>query len=98
MRICCSVAVARKVFCRCNHTSALRALRKRRSKASYISWIFAVGTYIDHRIRGVVIYINNWSEDVLNSQGSSLTSGDFTLPAAVFRIASRADRHVPLAV
>ncbi len=95
MRIDCGVAVSRKVFRSRDGAGGLRAFRERCGKASDIRRIFAIRAHVDHRIRGVVVHVNNRREDLLHSERACFACSYLALAPRVFRIAGRADCHVP---
>ena len=95
MRIGRRVTVSGKMFGRGDHPAALRALDERGDQFGHFGGIFAIGTHVDDRIGGVVVYVGDRRVNLLNAERACFARSQFALPSRVIRITRRSHSHVP---
>jgi hypothetical protein len=89
------IAMAGKMFCRRYHALALDALCERDPESRDVRGILAKAPDVDHRVRGVVVYIEHRRVDVVDTDRTRFAAGDDTHAACVIRIAGRCNGHRP---
>src|SRR5215217_1009706 len=84
-----------KMLCGRDHACCLRAFREGRGETSDVSRVFSIRANIDHWIGRIVVYVNDWREDLMHTECARFPCGYLTLASRIFRITGRSNRHVP---
>src|SRR5262245_38045991 len=64
--------MAWKMFAGGQDTLLLHSADKGCAQACYQTWVLSIGTDVDHRIGGIVVHIQYWSQDPTHAECSGL--------------------------